>query len=304
MSLIIHHYPMSPFSEKIRLMLGYTGINWLSCISPEMPPRPIVDPLAGGYRRIPVAQDGADIFCDTRVISAEIAVLSRRLELDPANCHEEQLGLSASLEGDVFWACVAAIPARYILRQLFRNLTFVNAFRFLLDRAGVARNAVAKPMPPKDPIVVFNRHLQELNNCLADRGPFLFGESPTHTDFAAYHTLWFQHVVGELPLPENVPAVVGWFQRMSQFGHADNTTIDAEQAFANARDAAPRPVPEALAEAPGIGNSVTVRPVDYALDGTTGRLVGLSEQRIILARESDQFGRVHVHFPRQGFTLD
>lgn len=27
---ISHHYSMSPFSEKIRLMLGYAGIDWLS----------------------------------------------------------------------------------------------------------------------------------------------------------------------------------------------------------------------------------------------------------------------------------
>ena len=308
MSLILHHYPMSPFSEKIRLMFGYTGIDWLSAISPEMPPRPIVDPLAGGYRRIPVAQAGADIFCDTRLISAELAILAGKPELDPANCHEEKLGLSASLEGDIFWACVAAIPARNILRQLFRNLTFVNAVRFILDRAGVARNAVAKPMPPKDAMVIFNRHLQELNNHLVDRGPFLFGQLPTHTDFAAYHTFWFQRAVGELPMPDNVPAVVAWYQRMSEFGHANSKTIDAEQVFAEARDAAPRPVPDTLAEAPGIGDTVTVSPADYALDGTTGTLVGLSEQRVILARDSDRFGLgvylAHQPRDRRVFSFD
>jgi hypothetical protein len=29
-----------------------------------MPPRPLLDPLTGGYRRVPVLQVGADIYCD------------------------------------------------------------------------------------------------------------------------------------------------------------------------------------------------------------------------------------------------
>jgi glutathione S-transferase len=32
--LILHHYSLSPFSEKIRLMLGYAGMPWQSLASP------------------------------------------------------------------------------------------------------------------------------------------------------------------------------------------------------------------------------------------------------------------------------
>ena len=60
---VLHHYEASPYAEKIRLMFGYTGLRWHSVISPPMPPRPNLDPLTGGYRRIPVAQKGADLFC-------------------------------------------------------------------------------------------------------------------------------------------------------------------------------------------------------------------------------------------------
>lgn len=61
-TLILHHYDASPYAEKIRLMFGLTGTRWQSLIAPVQPPRPSVDPLTGGYRRIPVAQIGADIF--------------------------------------------------------------------------------------------------------------------------------------------------------------------------------------------------------------------------------------------------
>jgi len=301
--MILHHYPMSPFSEKIRLMLGYAGIDWQSAVAPEMPPRPIVDPLAGGYRRIPVAQQGADIFCDSRLISAEIAALAANPALDPANCDEAALGFSAQLEGEVFWACVASIPARKILGQLFRKLGFRNAFRFIFDRAGIARAAETKPVSPQEAVQLFSRHLQELEHHLTNAGPFLFGAAPCHSDFAAYHTFWFQRVVGELPMPRDLPAVVAWYERMSEFGHANSEALNAEQVFAAAHDATPRAVPAELAAGPMVGQTVVVRPNDYALDAVSGVLVGMSASRIIIARESEVAGTVHVHFPAEGFAL-
>ncbi|HBC20217.1 MAG TPA: glutathione S-transferase family protein, partial [Alcanivorax sp.] len=50
--LILHHYALSPFSEKVRAMLGYAGLDWQSVTVREMPPRPMLAPLAGGYRKI------------------------------------------------------------------------------------------------------------------------------------------------------------------------------------------------------------------------------------------------------------
>ena len=87
--LILHHYPMSPFSEKIRAMLGYSRMHWQSVLTREMPPRPLVASLAGGYRKIPVAQIGADIFCDSRTIAREIAILANQPALALENCSPE-----------------------------------------------------------------------------------------------------------------------------------------------------------------------------------------------------------------------
>ena len=67
-ALILHHYDTSPFSEKVRLMLGLKGLAWRSVIQPVIMPKPDLIPLTGGYRRIPVMQIGADIYCDTQVI--------------------------------------------------------------------------------------------------------------------------------------------------------------------------------------------------------------------------------------------
>src|SRR5471030_2599478 len=70
--IIFHHYDTSPFSEKVRLMFGAKGLAWRSAIQPTIMPKPDLVPLTGGYRRIPVLQIGADVYCDTQVILAEI----------------------------------------------------------------------------------------------------------------------------------------------------------------------------------------------------------------------------------------
>ncbi len=66
--LVLHHYPVSPFAEKIRLILGYKQLPWTSVIIPNIMPKPDVVALTGGYRRTPFLQIGADIYCDTALI--------------------------------------------------------------------------------------------------------------------------------------------------------------------------------------------------------------------------------------------
>lgn len=75
--LILHHYPTSPFAEKARLMLGFKQLSWRSVMIPPVMPKPDLTALTGGYRRTPVLQVGADIYCDT-------ALIARRLEAEKA----------------------------------------------------------------------------------------------------------------------------------------------------------------------------------------------------------------------------
>jgi glutathione S-transferase len=70
--LVLHHYPRSPFAEKVRIAFGLKGLHWHSVIQPRIAPKPELVALTGGYRRIPVLQIGADIYCDTRRILAEL----------------------------------------------------------------------------------------------------------------------------------------------------------------------------------------------------------------------------------------
>ena len=66
---VLHHYPVSPFAEKVRAMLGYKGLAWKSVQIPLIMPKPDVVALTGGYRKTPILQVGADIHCDTALIA-------------------------------------------------------------------------------------------------------------------------------------------------------------------------------------------------------------------------------------------
>ena len=298
---ILHHYSMSPFSEKIRLMLGYAGLPWQSLLSPEMPPRPNIDPLSGGYRRIPIAQVGADIFCDSRLISAEIASRCEKAALDPFRATDLAQDYARRLEGDVFWAAVLSMSAGVTIRQLVRNVGIWNTFRFIKDRAGVGRSARVKLPSAGQARATFGAHLVDLEQRLEN--DFLEGSFPSHLDFAAYHTLWFQQVVGDASLPADLQRVADWYRRMAGFGHGSERTISPQDAFAAARDNAPRPVPASHTSDALIGSPVAVSPDDYALDAVRGTLVGSSAERWTLARETTETGLLHVHFPRAGFEL-
>src|SRR5260370_28022092 len=70
--IILHHFDQSPFSEKIRLIFGLKNIAWTSVRISRIMPRPDLMPLTGGYRRTPVMQIGADIYCDTQCIMREL----------------------------------------------------------------------------------------------------------------------------------------------------------------------------------------------------------------------------------------
>ncbi|XOV88261.1 MAG: glutathione S-transferase N-terminal domain-containing protein [Pseudomonadota bacterium] len=70
--VILHHYPESPFSEKIRRILAFKAVPWNSVVIPVIMPKPDLMPLTGGYRKTPVMQIGANIYCDSAAIAREL----------------------------------------------------------------------------------------------------------------------------------------------------------------------------------------------------------------------------------------
>jgi glutathione S-transferase len=52
--IILHHFDISPFAEKIRLAFGIKNLSWHSVEIPLVMPKPDLTALTGGYRKTPV----------------------------------------------------------------------------------------------------------------------------------------------------------------------------------------------------------------------------------------------------------
>lgn len=300
-SLVLHHYPLSPFSHKVRSMLGYANLDWQSALTREMPPRPVVAALAGGYRKIPVAQIGADIFCDSRTIAAEIAALSGQPQLALENCSAEAQDYAREVDLEVFFACVIAGGTRELGRKVRQSMSLPDLGRFFWDRIRLGSKSSVKTVGFRAARPRVLLHLAAVEQRLQQ--DFLFGAQPNHADFSTYHSLWFIRDMGESSMIDAFPKTIAWMDRMKAFGEGRRQEIDAPQALAIARGCSPRPVPPEHRVDPLIGKPVRIAPSDYGQVPTDGTLVGATPHRWILARESADLGTLHVHFPKQGYSL-
>ncbi|HBC49602.1 MAG TPA: glutathione S-transferase family protein, partial [Gammaproteobacteria bacterium] len=100
--LVLHHYWPSPFAHKIRLALGLVNTSWKSVEIPRVPPKPLLMPLTAGYRRTPVLQNGADIYCDTQNIVRAISELTATSSLLPTRQSGQILAFTDWVDGSVF----------------------------------------------------------------------------------------------------------------------------------------------------------------------------------------------------------
>lgn len=300
-TLTLHHYAMSPFSEKVRSMLGYSGLPWQSVEVREFPPRPALDTLTGGYRKIPVAQIGADIFCDTRTISSEIARLADKPELALENCDTRVREFVARTDLEIFLACILCADGKQLLKQVRREHSLLHVMRLVWDRMNMGRKAKVRYASPKQAKGIVHAHAAELESML--KGDFLFGEQPNIGDFAAYHGLWFIRDLSGSAMLDIYPAVNAWMDRIKAFGHGTPEQITAEEAVQQARQAEPRALPESPGNDVAIGKRVTVGPTDYGRNSVSGDLKAATADRWIIEREHAHSGPVHVHFPRDGFAL-
>lgn len=300
--LILHHYDFSNYSEKVRLVLGYKGLAWRSAIVPPVVPKPCLMPLTGGYRRTPVLQEGADIYCDTRLILAELERRQPQPALFPPSHH----AVAKTIE---YWA----------EQQLFRPIslyvsgtnqdvlpTNLQADRSLMRGLPVPDEATVRRAARRNAPAV-RVQVAWVEEMLADGREWIAGPVVTVADFAVYHALWFITGRTERLRHELAPHrhITQWMQRMSGFGHGTSRPIAAEDALGIAAEATPAAVrvSQPFAEDPPLGTAVRVRADDYGRDAVEGELVLIDREEIALRRQDAQVGEIIVHFPRLGYDI-
>ncbi|MEQ8347273.1 MAG: glutathione S-transferase family protein [Sneathiellaceae bacterium] len=300
MPLILHHYDSSPFSEKIRLVLGLKGLTWQSVLVPEVLPKPDYTPLTGGYRRVPALQVGAHIHCDTRRILAELEERHPEPSLFLSGVAQNEI-IAHWAESQFFWAA-----AHYV--------TGLNAdllpHRFHADRAAMR----GLPPPPADAVRKAGQRalaqlrpgIHRIHGLLHDGRPYLLGPAPELADFAVYHGLWFLAQFPRNCLDELVPGgpVRAWMERIARIGHGRREEMAAAKALDIAASCEPQPLDPGLPmDAMATGDMAAIRPEDRGSPAVTGRILRLTADEVALARTDPVLDDLVVHFPRLGYLL-
>ena len=304
-TLILHHYPTSPFAEKVRLMLGYKNLSWKSVVIPMVSPKPDVVALTGGYRKTPVLQIGADIYCDTALIADVLEHIQHLPTLYPEPSKGMARTLAQWADSTLFWTSMAFNMQPKGLAQIFDRAPPEAAKIFAEDRkalsAGMARQR------PQDAAAAYKSYLRRLSDMLDDR-PFMLGDVPCITDFAMYHPLWFTRIRTSVlaDILNATPAVLDWMDRMAAMGHGTMEKFTAQDAIAVAAASTPADLQcDIFQDEHGIalGSQVMISAENFGLEPTHGELVAATRMHYTLRRTDERAGRVHVHFPRIGYSL-
>jgi len=309
--LILHHYASSPFSEKIRLILGWKQLAWKSVTVPNILPKPDVMALTGGYRKTPFLQIGSHIYCDTALICDVLEHLQPEPALYPA-AHKGLARVVAQWADErLFWAAMGYNFQPRGIAQVFGGGPPEQwgpiAKTFGEDRARM-RTAVPRA-PAPDAAAAYRSYLRRLSDMLHAQ-PYLLGDVPCVADFAAYHPLWFTRT--QTPAMAGIlqatPAVIAWMDRLAAIGQGHPAELDAAAAITHC--AASAGAGAVLTGQPfqdehgfAMGSRVSVTSDSFGPEPSTGELVAATRMHYTIRRVDERAGVVHVHFPRIGYVL-
>jgi glutathione S-transferase len=281
--IVLHHFDRSPFSEKIRVVFGHKGLSWKSVRIPQIMPKPDLMPLTGGYRRTPVMQIGADVFCDTQIIIREIERRYPSPTLFPPGAAGAPWALSS-------WT----------------DSSQLRGARFDLDKMRAAIPQMRDQL---------RAQLGWVEAQLGDGREWLLGDFSL-ADVSAYMNVWYlrsnlsadedQGVAGLNSIFAGLKQVSAWESRVRAIGHGLREEMPADEALAIAAKASPGTFAEDDPNDPNgrkVGDTVRVMPDDYGRVEVSGEIVSLSAQHIAIRRLDERVGEIVVHFPRAGFSV-
>jgi glutathione S-transferase len=296
--IILHNYPQSPVAEKTRKAFGVKDLEWANVTIPRIPPKPDLLPLTGGYRRTPVMQIGADIYCDSQCVLME---LDRRFPEPPfqANWGEARwsdeilFGLAVKL---VLGGNADDLPAEFAKDR---------------GRLYIGPNPdwheVAKDLPHV--IAQLRGALGWWQAELSNDARFLSGNTAGLSDILAWYVVWFirRRWAGGPDLLGQFPAITDWESRMEAIGHGTASELTSVEALTVARNS--ETVCEAYVDPNDPQGLVTGQKVFITPDSdggdpdVTGFVRYADHQTIAIMREDPQTGEVCVHFPRVGYRV-
>jgi len=301
---ILHHYPNSPFSEKIRLIFGAKKLPWKSVVIPAIMPKPDVLALTGGYRKTPLLQIGADIYCDSALIAKKIDAVAPSPTLFPVGHAASVLALSQWSDTFLFQVAVSHVFKPANLAHMFGNSPEALE-AFTKDRQAMRINATTRRLSSLEAMAAIQTFLGDFERQLGAGAQFAVGDTLSVADFSIYHCLWFmRRAPSAAQLIAPFVNVTAWMSRIAAFGHGSASEISSGEAVTIAREAKPIAVmqPQDAGDI-RVGDAVEVSPTDYGIDPTPGTLVNCTLDEIAIRRIDARATDVVVHFPRLNYEL-
>ncbi len=314
-ALYFHHYTTSPFAEKIRLMFGLKGLAWHSVLQPSIMPKPDLQALTGGYRRIPILQIGNEVICDTALIADVLECLFPTPSLFASGNEGVARIVAQWADATVFAAAMAYNFQPAGAAELFAGQSPETGAVFAADRKAM-RGGAAR-MLPEDAQGHYKSYLKRIDQMLKGQA-FILGAQPSLADFSCYHALWFTRrlssVAGILKL---YPEILPWMDRLAALGHGtilDSNAAASLAASAKASGSAQSALPESLqaflnrgtvdnSHGIAVGQRVGISAESFGLEVSEGELLGSFATHFTIARVDPVAGKVNVHFPKVGFAL-
>ncbi|KAI9368312.1 hypothetical protein BJX61DRAFT_537356 [Aspergillus egyptiacus] len=303
MSVILFHYPHSPFAARVLYYLALRGIQYDQCIQPQILPRPDLARLGIRYRRIPLLSIGRDVYLDSPMI---LRALERVESEKPPFSH-------------------TATPEQRGLEQLLAKFTLETSLFVKIMMGGGDFDFVGFVLATRpDAIVAVKNAIEFLETTLlADGRQWLAGtEAPSLADI---EMVWPLHWLFSTPgaLPEDhisaslFPKVFAWVDRFQTAVSAAQQSLRAPETFSGEQvaellkgmtaDETADVIDEGdpLVQASGLhkGQLVQLWPTDSGFTHkTVGRLLGLTGKEITIETVEGDVS-VRVHAPRHGFQV-
>ncbi|KAJ3416583.1 hypothetical protein HDV05_000865 [Chytridiales sp. JEL 0842] len=329
-TIILHHYPFSPYAQKITYTLSLLRLPFVSLFVSPVPPRPATQALAGGYRRIPVLQIGAEVFCDTGLILKE---LERRFSKEWERGFGDMATTKGSWEGEVAGA--------WCDKVLFGPTSSLLPFETLptplrLDREkmqSLPPNSLLNTVPHRPffrsqllPSLVALETLLNTQDWVSGR------KGPGVSDVHAFMNPWFLSRMMKKTESfwfneSKFPQIFAWMGRLTEEAERRGREVEGWKGAGvgvgkvkdiEALEAAksstlgpldylpPQEEEDAMSLILGIkvGDVVRVAPADYGKVDVEGVVEYLSSERVVLRRKDAEYGvETRVHFPVRGYRI-
>jgi glutathione S-transferase len=301
--LILHHYWPSPFAHKIRLALGLSGVTWRSVEIPRVPPKPLLMPLTAGYRRTPVLQSGADVYCDTQNIVRALTAITDNHQLLPTDLSGKILAFTDWADGAVF-----NLAARVVLTSALDTAPP----EFIQDRGGLyfGPNWTPEGLRSQLPGVILQlaAHLNSIDSGLGAQGGFMSNDL-SYADVTIAYLAWF--IRGRWDQgPEflqqfaNIERIEREVHEAVREVYEDLSAEDALKIAANSESQSPSGVTKQCGVTLRQGMQIAIKPQAETSDPpVVGRLRYLDRARVSIDHRASEVGDVVVHLPVAGYQI-